>query len=336
MATKKDYFLGWIFNNFAPIDIISIVYFFMVFIWMLFPIEPVSPAHNQFLLKSLNYLYVYLAIILFYGFFLKRWKIFKPVYKMSPFITGTYIYEKLFYIIPSVSNYNFDNELLQIDTAILGNDASRILESAFWNTHFIEVMAAFYIIYFGVIYMPFLKKFITKSPLFDIFITGFTLNFLLAFFTNIVVPSLGPKFFFPSDFYQYDLVSGFFMNTCDNMIENLSGGYQAFPSLHFGGPAFVLLFDFFHSRRRFYVYLIPIILVWTSAIFLRYHYITDHIGGLILVCFSLWFAPKFMRFYNKKANYYQEKTGIDYKRVYFFPEDYTLKNPKYHNHKEWL
>ncbi len=333
---KKDHVLGWIYNHVAPIDVISIVYFFAVFIWMLFPINPVSPMHYSFVLKSLNYLVVYLIIIVSYNIFFNRWGFIpRTVYKLSPFITGTFVYEKLYYIIPSVSNYNFDIPLLKIDTTILGDDASRILE-VFWNHHFIELMGAFYIIYFGIIYLPFLKKFLTKNPLFDLFVTGFTFTFLVAFFTNIVIPSLGPKFFFPSDFYQYDLVSGTFMNTCDSMIENLSGGYQAFPSLHFGGPCFVLLFDFFHSRRRFWIYLVPVLLVWTSAIFLRYHYFVDHLGGLAIVILSLWFIPKFMRFYTKKADYYQEKTGKKYKRSYYFPLDYSLKNPKYHNHKEWL
>ena len=126
------------------------------------------------------------------------------------------------------------------------------------------------------------------------------------------------------------------MNSCDNMIENLSGGYQAFPSLHFGGPAFILLFDFYHSKRRFWVWLVPTILVWLSALFLRYHYIADHIGGLVIVIFSLWFTPKLMLFYTKKANHYREKTKIRYVRTYYIPLDYFIKNPKYHNKKEWL
>jgi len=341
--SKIDLFLNWFLNTFAPIDIISILYFFAVMLWLLFPIRPVSSQHTKFILKSLNYFYIYLFIILVYSFYRRsefyKGKVIpfisKVIYKLSPFITGTYIYEKLNYIIPAVNNYNFDFELYRIDSFLIGNDASKRLE-ILWSNNFVELMSFFYIFYFAVLYISFVKKFLRKDPLLDLFVTGFTLTFLIAFFTNIVIPSLGPKFFFPSDFYKYDLVSGFFMNKCDDMIEHLSGGYQAFPSLHFGGPAYILLFDYFHSKKRFKVWLIPTVLVWISALFLRYHYLTDHIGGAIIVIFSMWLTPKFMRYYTIKANYYRDKTGIKYTRNYYFHLDYSLKNPKYHNNKEWL
>jgi len=344
-VNKKDHILNWFFNSFSPLDILMIIYVFSVLIWMLFPIKPIAKEHNAFILETLKYFAIYITIVVTYSIYRNSPKIYKfkiiqtaaaITFKMSPFIVGTFIYEKLYYIIPSVINYNFDMELFKIDSFILGDDGSRILEKLLWNTDIIEILAFFYIFYFAVLYIPFIKRFFTRTPVFDLFITGFSLTFLIAFFLNIVFPSLGPKFFFPSDFYQYDLVSGHWMNSCDNMIENLSGGYQAFPSLHFGGPAYILLFDFIHNRRRFWVWLLPIIIVWTSAIFLRYHYVTDHIGGLVIVLFSVWITPKFMSFYTKKADSYREKSGKYFKRSYYFPLDYDRKNKDYHNDKEWL
>ncbi len=343
--SKLDLFLNWFFNTISPLEFATILFFFSVLFWMLFPIKPVSENHYSFIAGSLKYFFIYFAIILSYFIYRNSKRLFKGnavsktiikiTFKMSPFIMGTYIYEHLNYIIPSVNNYNFDFDLYKIDSFLIGNDASKALE-VLWSNSFVEFMAFFYIFYFVVLYLSFLKKFFRKDPIFDLFITGFGVTFLIAFFLNIVFPSLGPKFFFSSDFYRYDLVAGDWMNKCDDMIEHLSGGYQAFPSLHFGGPAFILLFDYFHSRKRFWVWLIPTVLVWTSAIFLRYHYLTDHIGGLIIVIFSLWFTPKFMLFYVRKANHYREKTGVKYVRTYFIPLDYSLKNPKYHNNKEWL
>jgi len=343
--SKLDLFLNWFLNTFSPLELLNMLFFFVVLFWMLFPVKPISETHSKFILGSFKYFFMYLAIaISFFIYRHNKWLFRGPlflkvairmVFKLSPFITGTYIYEKLYYIIPSVNNYNFDVELLKIDTFILGDDTSRILESL-WSNTFIEIMSFFYILYFVVLYLSFFKKFLRRDPLFDVFISGFGVTFLIAFFLNIVFPSLGPKFFFPSDFYHYDLVSGYWMNNCDNMIENLSGGYQAFPSLHFGGPAFILLFDFFHSRRRFWVWLVPTVMVWFSALFLRYHYITDHIGGLLIVIFSLWFTPKFMIYYSKKADYFRNKTKIKYIKTYYIPLDYFLKNPKYHKNKEWL
>lgn len=344
--SKLDSFLNWFLNTISPLEFFSMLFFFVILFWMLFPVKPVSENHYSFILGSLKYFYIYLGIVIAYFIYrhsnIFNWlknntikTIIKMIFKLSPFITGTYIYENLNYIIPSVNSYNFDFELYKIDSFILGNDASKILEGL-WSNNFIEFMAFFYIFYFVVLYLSFVKKYLRRDPLFDVFISGFGVTFLIAFFLNIVFPSLGPKFFFSSDFYSYDLVSGFWMNKCDNMIEHLSGGYQAFPSLHFGGPAFILLFDYFHSRRRFWVWLTPTVLVWVSALFLRYHYITDHIGGLLIVIFSLWFTPKFMLFYTKKADYYRAKTGKKYTRTYFIPLDYFLKNPKYHKNKEWL
>ena len=342
----SDKFFNWFFNTISPLELVGIVYFLTVILWMLlFPIDPVDKNHYKFVLHSMNYFFYYSAIAIAYFFyrnskyydklniFLKN--IFKIIFKMAPFILGTYIYEKLYYIIPSVNNFNFDFELYKIDSFLIGDDGSKTLE-ALWSNKFVELMSFFYIFYFVVLYLPFVKKYLRRDKIFDLFITGFGITFLVAFFMNIVIPSLGPKFFFPSDFYKYDLVAWDWMNRCDNMIEKLSGGYQAFPSLHFGGPAFILLFDFFHSRKRFWVWLTPTVIVWTSAIFLRYHYFTDHIGGLIIVLFATWITPKFMRFYTQKADYYREKTGKKFVRTYYYPLDYSLRNPKYHNNKEWL
>ena len=343
--TFKDKLLNFFFNTVSPVEVVTLIYFFAVLFWMLFPIKPVSKNHYKFILHSLNYFLYYFIIVVSYFFyrnskyFEKSGKIIqtaaKILFKGSPFIMGTYIYENLNYIIPSVNNYNFDFELYKTDSFLIGNDASKTLE-IFWSNNFVEIMSFFYIFYFAVLYIPFIKKFFRKDKIFDLFITGFGITFLIAFFMNIVIPSLGPKFFFPSDFYKYDLVAGQWMNRCDDMIEHLSGGYQAFPSLHFGGPAFILLFDYFHSKKRFFVWLLPVVLVWTSALFLRYHYLTDHLGGLVIVIFTFWITPKFMRFYTIKADYYRNKTGKKFVRSYYFPLDYSLKNPKYHNNKEWL
>jgi membrane-associated phospholipid phosphatase len=54
-----------------------------------------------------------------------------------------------------------------------------------------------------------------------------------------------------------------------------------------------LLFDFKHYRRRFWLLLIPCIALWMSTVYLRYHYVIDLAGGVVIAAVGVFAASRY-------------------------------------------
>jgi membrane-associated phospholipid phosphatase len=62
---------------------------------------------------------------------------------------------------------------------------------------------------------------------------------------------------------------------------------DVFPSLHCAASAFVLAFDRRQSRGRFWVFLVPVVGLWFSTLYLRFHYLVDLVAGFALAALAL-------------------------------------------------
>jgi membrane-associated phospholipid phosphatase len=76
------------------------------------------------------------------------------------------------------------------------------------------------------------------------------------------------------------------------MVHFGSNGVDVFPSLHIAVPAFILAFDFLHHRKRFWLCLVPVLFLWLSTVYLRYHYFVDVLAGFLLAVLALGLACK--------------------------------------------
>lgn len=74
------------------------------------------------------------------------------------------------------------------------------------------------------------------------------------------------------------------------VIHGASNGVDVFPSIHFAASFYLLVFDYWHHRRRFWLWLAPISLLWLSTVYLRYHYLIDLVAGLAVAAFGLLIA----------------------------------------------
>lgn len=76
------------------------------------------------------------------------------------------------------------------------------------------------------------------------------------------------------------------------MVNAGSNGVDVFPSLHFAVSFYLLVFDWWHARTRFWVCLLPCVVLWGSTVLLRFHYFVDLIGGLVVAAVGLWVARR--------------------------------------------
>jgi membrane-associated phospholipid phosphatase len=68
---------------------------------------------------------------------------------------------------------------------------------------------------------------------------------------------------------------------------------DVFPSVHLAATLYLLLFDWRHGRRRFWVYLLPCVVLWWSTMYLRFHYFVDLLAGVAVALAGWWVAEKF-------------------------------------------
>jgi membrane-associated phospholipid phosphatase len=66
-----------------------------------------------------------------------------------------------------------------------------------------------------------------------------------------------------------------------------TNGADVFPSLHCAVSAFILGFDARHDPRAFRRWMLPVIGLWLSTIYLRFHYFVDVAAGFALAALAL-------------------------------------------------
>jgi hypothetical protein len=79
------------------------------------------------------------------------------------------------------------------------------------------------------------------------------------------------------------------------LINHGSNGVDVFPSIHCAASLYLLAFDFRHYRRRFWRLLLPCVALWISTVYLRYHYVVDLLGGVVIAAVGLGTAWRYER-----------------------------------------
>ncbi len=181
--------------------------------------------------------------------------------------------------------------LAEADIWLLGKDAALYLEPWMYPplTDLFYGLYLFFFVYLGISLWQYgcgdlgtLRQFV--SGLFTVYGIGF-LGYTL-------LPAGGPYLEIPGHFFM-PLVGSWITNSATALVVWGSNRVDCFPCLHFAVTLFILVFDFWHCRRRFYWMVLPCVGIWISTIYLRQHYLIDLLGGLILAVFALWLVkPK--------------------------------------------
>ncbi|MSU40377.1 MAG: phosphoesterase PA-phosphatase [Pedosphaera sp.] len=192
--------------------------------------------------------------------------------------------------IPAMNARGFqpkDGLLESLDRALIG-DAVAWLQQA-GTPLLTEVMMACYLFFFyylivgpGYYYFTDHHRFIAGG-------VGFFTVYGLGYIGYMLVPAAGPC-------EAMGLrTAGIISEIGGGFVGNHTNGFDAFPSIHFAATFFLLGFDWCHHRRRFWQLLLPVLGLWVSTIYLRYHYLVDLIAGLVVALFALWIADRFAR-----------------------------------------
>ncbi|MFO0750310.1 MAG: phosphatase PAP2 family protein [Myxococcota bacterium] len=244
----------------------------------------------------------------------------------APFIVLLAAYENALSLVLEVNPHLYDEQISRLDEVLFGGHLDVWLQKV-TSGGLTEVMAFFYdSLYVYPIVIGMALMFQRRSRELRSFLMSFVLAGYVGYVGYMFVPVIGPAFYYPK-IYDVDLASGedidalaapstteggegstmsFYLLSRQLADKSTYGGNtprNCFPSLHVGWAAVVLIFAWRYLRKLFYVLAIPLTLLITATSYLRYHYVTDIVAGILLAVLVSDFAPRIIRGWDRLAGH---------------------------------
>jgi membrane-associated phospholipid phosphatase len=178
-----------------------------------------------------------------------------------------------------------DQALQRIDNVLVGFNLSVYLQQ-FNRPYLTELLSGAYMSYTTYFAVSAFLYLYDEIELAIRFYMGIFTVFALGFLGYVLVPAHGP-YLALSNYFTVSLSGGFLTYLNQEIVRLGSIRIDVFPSLHCAVPVFILFFDFSHKRKRFWLCLLPCLLLLSSTLYLRYHYLTDLIAGFALAMLAL-------------------------------------------------
>lgn len=187
--------------------------------------------------------------------------------------------------IPAVRELRYDDSLLAIDRFLCGTSPN------VWAERFVapvltELMSLCYFFFMPLLFFSLVRYFFRRRELLDPFYRGLFVVYGIGFLGYLCVPAAGPYLAHP-ELFSVPLIGGPATALVDTMVRLGSNRVDVFPSLHCAVSAYILGFAHRHHRREFRWLLLPVLGLWLSTLYLRYHYLVDVICGFALAWLGL-------------------------------------------------
>jgi membrane-associated phospholipid phosphatase len=190
--------------------------------------------------------------------------------------------------VPAIHPRLEDDALQRIDAWLIGTNLSLRMEP--WiHPVLTEGLSFCYLWYLFYLFSSQARYFCTDLKLLKKFYTGLFSIYGIGFIGYSTVPALGPHLSM-ADQFSVPLEGWWFTALTSEIVLLASNRVDIFPSLHVANSLYILLFDYRHKRRRFWLCLVPCLGLFLSTIYLRYHYFIDVLCGLGLSLLALQLA----------------------------------------------
>ena len=217
---------------------------------------------------------------------------FKPLVKIVrdwfPFMLLSACYYALYTnLMLRVNPHTADGFLSRIDAALLGNQASFLLEPWInsWATDFFNVIYFSYVFSLPTVALYFYLK--HQEEIFRRVMMGYLKLMLLGITSYLLVPAIGPGSYF-ADRFTRDLQGHDISRGVDYIIWAGRVGYDCFPSLHVGIPVLLSFYLREYRRKLFIPALVYVACMGCATVYLRYHYLIDVIAAFAYAPAAYW------------------------------------------------
>lgn len=229
-------------------------------------------------------------------------KILKITYDIVfPIATVFLIFNSLGGLIRYINPRTYDHLLIRLDYLLFRGYPTITLES-FTSPIITEVLQlAYSSYYFLPVILGVVLKIKGKEEAFDKSIFLVILCFYLSFIGYILVPAIGPRYTM-NHLQSIELHGIFLRDIIDSTLNTLEGiKRDAFPSGHTAVTLVVLYLAYRFQKSLFYVFLPVIIALLISTVYLRYHYVIDVIGGILLSAFTIYVGEKYYNYWESRS-----------------------------------
>ena len=175
-----------------------------------------------------------------------------------------------------------DELLARWDAAILGAPAAHYL-AALETPLFTEIMVIAYLFFFYYLIFGPAHYCLRDLQRFRSCFAGLFTLYALGFLGYSLFPAHGPR----ADVTLPAMQLGPLARHLLPLVDAGSNDVDVFPSIHGAASLYLLVFDAWHYRRRFWQLLLPTIALWFSTVYLRYHYAVDLAAGLAIAVAAL-------------------------------------------------
>ncbi|MBI4698968.1 MAG: phosphatase PAP2 family protein [Nitrospirae bacterium] len=288
-------------KSMRPVDILTFGFVTFLFIITLFFIRQIPHANlilfiYAFLISTLSVL-IYLTVR-YDGKFLRF--LYDIVY---PVISVLLVFDSLGGLIRYINPKTYDHILIRLDYMIFNAYPTVALENITTPviTEFFQLAYISY--YFLPIIFGITLRLKNNRSDFNRSLFLIILCFFLSYIGYILVPAIGPRY--TMNHLQSTELPGILLRDSINNILNALEGVKrdAFPSGHTAITLVVLYLSYRFQRRLFWIFLPIVIALLISTVYLRYHYVVDVIGGILLSVFTIYFGNKVYGYWDKANGY---------------------------------
>jgi PAP2 superfamily len=214
----------------------------------------------------------------------RRWRIRLLYY---PIVMGLTFYT-LRHAVPKLGRPLVDVHLLALDRVLFGETPSVSYQT--WAKPWLnDLLMLGYLFFFVHLVLVPGAYFARDLGRFRQCIIGLFTLYGLSFLGYTVFPAGGPHRWMT---FTVPLEGVVVIPWTLRMVNEGSNGVDVFPSLHLGVSLYLLTFDWWYARHRFWWCLAPCIVLWFSTVLLRFHYLVDLLGGLAVAALGIAVAQR--------------------------------------------
>jgi membrane-associated phospholipid phosphatase len=224
-------------------------------------------------------------------------------------------FKELYLMVDPIRGVIFDDWLIKADRFIFGADPTHSLMKIA-NPYLTELLQIVYgTFYFLPIILGISLTINGKSEELDYSAFIIVYGFILSYIGYILFPAIGPRFtlhdFSRNNFEMPGLFMTDFLREIVNSGESIPKGTinpaavvqrDAFPSGHTQMTLLVMYLSVkFKSRTKYFLIPNGLLLIF-STVYLRYHYVTDLIGGFVFMLLTLWSGKYIYKYWSDARN----------------------------------